>query len=232
MSDPGTPSSTEPPPGPETVASQTPARTKRPHLIRRLYDWVLHWGETPYATPALALMSFAEASFFPIPPDPLLIAMGLNNRKRAFRHATVCSVASVLGGVFGFVIGFALMAAVGQPLIDFYHAQSKFDYIVGKLEGNMNLWVFIAAFSPIPYKVFTIAAGVVASGMDGGHLTFFLWFLAASAIGRGGRFFLVSWLIHRYGERVKQIIDKYFNWCALAFAVVLVGAILLLKYIF
>lgn len=205
---------------------------KRPHLLRRLYDWVLHWAHTPYATPALAVLAFAESSFFPIPPDPLLIAMGLGKRRNAFRYATVCSVASVVGGMLGYVIGYYLMEVVGNRIIDFYNCREQFEAMVERMRPGMNLWVFVAAFSPIPYKVFTIAAGVVAFEMTGNPWPFFAGFVVASTIGRSARFFLVAWLIHRYGEPVKRFIDRYFDWCALAFAVLLVGAVLLIRYVF
>ncbi len=207
------------------------AAGRRPHLLRRLYDWTLHWAHTPYASPALALMSFAEASFFPIPPDPLLMAMALGRRDRAFRYATYCSIASVLGGIFGFVIGYFLMDYVGWPIIDFYGKQKLFHDTVDALRPGMTLWVFVAAFSPIPYKVFTIASGVVACGMTDGLGLFLGGFMLASALGRSARFFLVAWLIHRYGEPIKRFIDQYFNWCALAFVVLLVGAAYLIKYL-
>ncbi len=207
-------------------------RPKRPHVVRRLYDWVLHWADTPYATPALGLLAFAESSFFPVPPDPLLIAMGVGNRSRAFRYATVCSVASVLGGIGGFAIGYYLMEALGYRIIDFYHYRDSFEDLVAKMSPGMNLWVFAAAFSPIPYKVFTIAGGVVASGLTGGTHVFFLQFLLASALGRSARFFLVSTLIYKYGQPVRHFIEKYFDWCALAFGVVLIAAFVLVKYVF
>lgn len=204
---------------------------KRPHLLRRLYDWTLHWAHTPYASPALAVMSFAEASFFPIPPDPLLMAMALGRRERSFRYATLCSAASVLGGIFGFIIGYFFMEVAGYRIIDFYDKRAFFDKVVHEIGPWMLLWVLIAAFSPIPYKVFTIAAGIVAKDTGSGLLPFFLGFVITSTIGRSLRFFLVAWLIHRYGEPIKRLIDKYFNWFALAFAVLLVGAAYALRYL-
>jgi membrane protein YqaA with SNARE-associated domain len=210
---------------------RTDTAPKRPHFVRRLYDWVLHWADTRYAVPALALLSFAEASFFPIPPDPLLIAMGLGHRRKALRFAAVCSVASVAGGALGFVIGFYLMHLVGDPIIDFYHYREQFEAMVERMRPGMNLWVFVAAFTPIPYKVFTIAAGVVAAALPGGQAMFFGGFLLASALGRAGRFFLVSYLVYRFGDPVRRFIDRYFDWCALAFGVLLIGAILLVKYV-
>ena len=222
-------------PTPTSGKEGTPADRKppfrRPHFLRRLYDWTLHWAYTPYASPALAIMSFAEASFFPVPPDPLLMAMALGRRERSFRYATICSLASILGGILGFVIGYFLMDYVGNPIIEFYGKQEKFHEVVEALRPGMTLWVFVAAFSPIPYKVFTIAAGMVAYEMTGNPWMFFGGFVAASAIGRSARFFLVAWLIHRFGKPIERFIDKYFNWCALAFTVLLVGAAYALKYL-
>jgi len=207
------------------------AEPRRPHLLRRLYDWVLHWADTRYAVPALALLAFAESSFFPVPPDLLLIAMALGNKRRAFYYATVSSIASVLGGVLGFVIGFYLMHTVGEWILNVYHAHAAFDSMVTRLEPGMTLAVFVAAFSPIPYKVFTIAAGVVAERMTGGVWPFFAAFLVASAVGRAGRFFLVAGLIRIFGERIRRFIDRYFNWCALAFALLIVAGAVVLKYV-
>ena len=216
------------PSDPQSLPAKPP---RRPHALRRLYNWVLHWADTPYATPALATLAFAESSFFPIPPDPLLIAMGLGKRRSAFRYATVCSVASVLGGILGFVIGYYFWQFIGDDIIKFYGKEETFNYLVEETGPWMLLLVLVAAFTPIPYKVFTIAAGVYAYGMDGSPWAFFLGFVVTSALGRAGRFFLVSTLIHFFGEPVKRFIDRYFNWCALAFGVLLIGAFILVKYL-
>jgi len=216
----------------QSESASPAAKPRRAHLLRRLYDWVLHWADTPYATPALAILAFAESSFFPVPPDPLLIAMGLGKRRKSFHYATVCSVASILGGMLGFLIGLYLMETVGNRIVDFYHYRRQFDDLVALMKPGMNLWVFVAAFSPIPYKVFTIAAGVVASGMTAGRWPFFLGFVVASTLGRAGRFFVVAALVRVFGEPVKRFIDRYFNWCALAFALLAVAGVLLMRYIF
>ena len=150
----------------------------------------------------------------------------------ALGYAAVCRLASVLGGVLGFAIGYYFWQFIGDNIIQFYGKEETFNYLVKEAGPWMLLLVLVAAFTPIPYKVFTIAAGVYAFGMDDPPWIFFLGFVVTSALGRAGRFFLVAWLIRRYGERVERLIDKYFNWCALAFAVLLVGAIVLLKYLF
>ena len=128
--------------------------------VRRLYDWVLHWAHTPYGTPALILNSFAESSFFPIPPDVLLIALSVARRKKALFYALICTIASVIGGILGYYIGVALWDAVGEPIIKFYHAEETFNHL-REIFRQQSFWaVLIAAITPIPYKVFTIAAGV------------------------------------------------------------------------
>jgi membrane protein YqaA with SNARE-associated domain len=192
-------------------------------LPRRLYDWVLHWAATPYAVAALALLSFAEASFFPVPPDVLLIAMCLGMRQRALTFALVCSLASVAGGLLGYGIG---ALAWDQLSEHFYRwipgfSAAKFE----RVQALYNEWgvliVFTAGFTPIPFKLFTIVSGVMDLPI--------LPFLGASAVGRSLRFFLVAGMIYRFGEPVRAFIDRYFNWLALAFTVLLVGGFAALK---
>ena len=186
----------------------------RPNIVRRLYDWVIHWAATPWAIPALALLSFSEASFFPIPPDVLLIAMAMAAPKRAFYFAAVCSVASVGGGMLGYYIGVALMGVVGCQVVSLYHGQSTFDWLATQF-AQYDFWaVFVAAVTPIPYKIFTITAGAVGADLA----TFFF----ASALGRPVRFFAVAALIYFLGPPVKRIIDRYFNLLSVAFVVLLV----------
>lgn len=204
---------------------------KRPHLLRRLYNWVLHWAYTPHAIAALFIISFAESSFFPIPPDVLLLAMCLGCQRKAFKYATVCSVGSVLGGIAGFGIGLFLKEIVADPIINFYHYQEPFADMISKLSGDMNFYVFIAAFSPIPYKVFTIAAGVVAGSSDVNLPAFFGMFVLASAVGRSMRFFIEAALIYRYGDRIRLFIDRYFEWVALAAGILGVAGFVVIKYL-
>ncbi len=214
---------------PETAGRDRPE--KRPHLFKRLYYWVLHWAHTPYAGLALFLLAFTESSFFPLPPDPLLVAMALGNRKKAFRYAAVCSIASVLGGLFGFVIGYYLWQVIGEGIVDFYGVQEEFSRVFALLKEGINVYVLVAAFTPIPYKVFTIAAGLVAREQQVSLLPFLLGFVLASSVGRAGRFFLVATLLHFFGEPMRRFIDRYFNWCALAFGLLLIGAFVLVKYL-
>jgi membrane protein YqaA with SNARE-associated domain len=193
---------------------------KGPNPIRRLYDWVIALSEKPYAMWALFAISFAESSFFPIPPDVLLIPMVLAARTKAFRIATVCTVASVLGGLFGYYIGYALWHdAGGNPsdvanwFYDYVVPQAKFDRLSGWYTEYGFFAIFVAGLSPFPYKVITIF-----SGMNG--IPLFI-FITASITGRAARFFFVAWLLKKYGEPIKIFIDKHFNWLALAFCVLL-----------
>jgi len=192
--------------------------------FRRLYDWVLHWAYTPYAVPALFLLAFTESSFFPIPPDVLLISLALAVPKRSFRYAAICTAGSVFGGMFGYLIGLELIEAVGMPILKFYGATEKYEHI-RMLYMQYDAWaVGIAGFTPIPYKVFTIAAG--AFKID------FPVFVLASIAGRAGRFFLVALLIYKFGPPIKSFVDRYFNLLTIGFLVLLVLGFVLIKYIF
>ena len=201
-------------------------------ILRRLYDWVLHWAETPYGNPALFALSFAEASFFPIPPDPLLIALVLGLRKKAFRFAIICSLASVFGAILGYTIGyFAWWTPSGgfTSLAHFFYnnipgfSENRF-FLVKELYDQWNFWiVFTAGFTPLPYKVFTITGGAFNIN--------FPMFLFASIVSRSARFFVVTFLIWKFGEEIKGFIDKYFNLLAILFTVLLIGGFLLIKYL-
>jgi len=193
-------------------------------MIRRLYDWVMHWAETPYAVPALFTLALAESSFFPIPPDVLLIALGVSIPARSFRYALVCLIGSVIGGVLGYAIGVFGWDVIGKPIIDFYHGQEVMDSVKELYNAHGFVGVFIAALTPIPYKVFTIASG---------FFKFNFWaFCAASVCGRGLRFFAVGALIYFCGPKIKEFIDKYFNVLAIVFAVLLVGGFVLIRFVF
>ena len=192
--------------------------------LRKTYDWILHWSTTKYALPALAVLSFAESSFFPIPPDVLLIAMVVAVPMRAFRYAAVCSVASVLGGMFGYLLGWQFMDLVGTPIVQFYHLQAQWDKIGGWYE-EYNAWaVGAAGFTPLPYKVFTLAAGAFQIN--------FPVFVLASLVSRSARFFIVAGLIWKFGAPIKVFIEKYFNILSIVFIVLLFAGFLLVKYIF
>jgi len=192
-------------------------------LLRKLYDWVLHWAETPYGTPALFFLAFAESSFFPVPPDVLLIALTISVRKKAFFYALICTAGSVLGGAFGFFIGLEFWE-IGKGILLRYVTMETIDQVRFYFQ-NYEAWaVAIAGFTPIPYKVFTISAGFFR--VD------FLIFIVASILSRGARFFLVSGLLYLFGPTIRAFIDKYFNVVTYAFVVLLVGGFILVKYLF
>ena len=192
-------------------------------MLRRLYDWVIHWAETPYGGWALFVLAFAESSFFPIPPDPLLIVLVLGAPKKAFRYALICTAGSVLGGLFGYLIGVLFMEGVGMPIIHFYGLESKFEHI-RMLYQKYDAWaVGIAGFTPIPYKVFTIAAGAFNISIP--------VFLAASAISRAGRFFLVALVLYAFGPKIKPLIERYFNLLSIVFVILLIAGFIVMKYI-
>jgi membrane protein YqaA with SNARE-associated domain len=191
--------------------------------MRKLYNWVLHWAKTPYGPIALFLLSFAESSFFPIPPDVLLIALAISVPKKSFRYALNCSIASVLGGMFGYGIGVFLMDSIGIRILDLYGLMDKYEY-VQNMYMNYDAWaVGIAGFTPIPYKVFTISAGAFKIS--------FPVFILASLISRSLRFFLVAGLIYLYGKRIRTFIEKYFNLLTIIFSVLLIGGFVLIKYL-
>ncbi|MEC4675391.1 MAG: VTT domain-containing protein [Nitrospirota bacterium] len=193
-------------------------------FLKKLYDWVLHWAETPYATPALFLLAFSESSFFPVPPDVLLIALAISIPKRSFKYATICMAGSVLGGILGYGIGLYGYETVGRPIVDFYHGQEIMNAIKLKYD-QLGFWgILIAAITPIPYKVFTIASGVFEFD--------FRLFMVASVIGRSARFFLVAALIRKFGPSIRDFIEKYFNLLSLVFMVLLIGGFILIKYVF
>jgi membrane protein YqaA with SNARE-associated domain len=208
---------------PEPRPARAAAPPPRWAVHRRLYDWVLGLAHSNHGTAALFALSFAESSFFPIPPDVLQIALTLERRSRAFFYALVSTIASVLGGVAGYAIGWGLWAAVDAFFYRYVFDEAVFHRVEG-LYQRYDFWcVFIAAFTPIPYKVFTIAGGVF-------HISLPM-FILASAVGRSGRFFVVAALLWWFGPPVKSFIERYFNLLSVVFTVLLVGFFVVLKYV-
>ena len=200
------------------------------NIVKRLYDWMLSWGDSRWGALALFLFAFAESSFFPIPPDVLLIALCLGAVARSFRFAAICTAGSILGAMVGYAIGyFVWQNAAGEytALAHFFfnHVFSVEAFEkVGALYDQYNFWiVFPAGFTPLPYKIFTITGGLF-------HINFVM-FIVASIISRGLRFFLIGGLIWKFGAPIKSFIDKYFNLLAIAFTVLLVGSFFLLGYV-
>jgi membrane protein YqaA with SNARE-associated domain len=215
-------------------------------VLKRLYAWVVGWAETRWGTPALGVLSFTEASFFPIPADPLLVAMCLGNRRRSLWYAFVCTAASVAGGVLGWFIGMALfgvvvdvITAVGADTSWFGSAESGagvsapgrdlvfypdgyFYQVQEQFKNNAFLAYFSAALSPIPYKVFTIAGGLFNVSLP--------MLILGSIVGRGLRFFALGLLIFLFGDRVKPLLEKYFEWISIAIVVLVVLFFVVLRY--
>lgn len=191
--------------------------------LKKLYDWVLHWAETPYGTPALFLLAFAESSFFPVPPDILLMALSLSIPKKAFKYAAVCTIGSVLGGAFGFFLGYQFWE-IGKSILFNYVNEADFEAIRHYFQDYEAWAVGIAGFTPIPYKVFTISAGFFRVN--------FPIFVAASLVSRAARFFLVAGMIYYFGPSIKGFIDKYFNLLTFIFFALLILGFMAIKYAF
>ncbi|MFO7754090.1 MAG: YqaA family protein [Desulfobacteraceae bacterium] len=193
-------------------------------MLRRLYDWVLQWSERPGGSWALFIIAFCESSFFPIPPDILLIALAVGSPGKAFRFAFICSAGSVLGACLGYFIGWQFMDMIGRHIIEFYHLTEKMAHI----ETLFNRWdawaISIAGFTPLPFKLFTISAGAF-------HINLPV-FILASTFSRTLRFMILSLLIFLFGPGIKRFIDRYFNPLAVTFTVLLVAGFVAVKYLF
>jgi membrane protein YqaA with SNARE-associated domain len=195
----------------------------RPGPVRRLYDWTLSWAHRPGGARALFGLSLAESSFFPIPPDVLLMALALGKPKRALWFALICTAGSVLGAIVGYGIGLVLFEQVGRPVLEFYGAMDKY-HAVGELyRENLVVALGTAAFTPIPYKVFTIAAGSFEIPV--------VPFVLISVVGRGLRFFAVAGLIRVFGAPIKLFIDRYFNTLSFVFVALLIGGFVVVRYL-
>ncbi|MHA6267726.1 YqaA family protein [uncultured Aliiroseovarius sp.] len=192
-------------------------------MIRRLYDWTMGLADTRHALWALALVAFVESSVFPIPPDVLMIPMIIARPSRAFVIATVALVASVIGGAFGYFIGWGLFESVGQPVLEFYGKTDEF----GHFADTYNKWgawaVLIAGVTPFPYKVITILSG--STGLNFGV------FMVASVIARGLRFFVVATLLWKFGAPIRDFIERRLGLMFILFVVILLGGFYMVKYL-
>lgn len=204
-----------------TESTPPPAPEGKKGWSRRLYDYCLKWAGTPYALPALCVMSFAESSFFPLPPDALLLPMCFAKPKRSFVYATACVLASVLGGILGYYIGYALWGQVSHWFIPRIFSQAAFDKVASMYVGNAFLIIAAKGLTPIPFKIVTITAGVVKIP--------FGEFVAASIVCRGIRFYAEATLIFFFGEKVRPIVEKYLTALMFAAFVLLVGGFVLIK---
>lgn len=192
-------------------------------MLRRLYDWVMALAAGRQAPYALAGVSFAESSFFPIPPDVMLIPMVVANRKAAWRTATICTIASVLGGLFGYFLGAFLFEPLARPIIEFYHYGEAFERLQQWFADYGLLIVFAAGFTPVPYKVFTIASGFAGLALP--------VFIIGSIISRGARFFIVAGLLYLYGEPIRIFIEKRLGLMTVIFTVLLIGGFVAIRYL-
>lgn len=202
------------------------------NILRKTYDWVLHWAETKWGPVALFILAFCESSFFPVPPDVLLIALCLGASTKSLRYALICTLGSICGALLGYGIGhFSWIGSNGEFTA---FANFFFNHIPGfthsvynsiaELYKQYDFWiVFTAGFTPIPYKVITITSGVFDIN--------FVIFIIASIISRGARFIIIGGLIWKFGPTIKKFIDKYFNLLAVLFTLLLVGGFLLFKFI-
>ncbi|MGI6370363.1 MAG: DedA family protein [Ignavibacteria bacterium] len=194
-------------------------------ILHKSRIWMESFAEKRQAMWFLFLLSLAEASFFPIPPDILLLAMGVATPKKAFKIAAVTSIGSVIGAMLGYFIGFALFETIGSYIVEIYNGQEVWKVIVEKYNSEIGVWFLAgAAFSPIPFKIATIAAG--ATTMP------FLQFIIVCIIGRSLRFFAEAVVIYFFGEKAKDILEKYFDKITIAFLLLIILGFVLVKYIF
>jgi len=191
------------------------------NLLRSLYNWTLKKAEHKYSSWVLSIVSFAESSFFPIPPDVLLIPMIIAKRTKAWTYAFICTLSSVLGGVAGYAIGFFVFNSIGTLIIEFYHLTNSFNTFENYYREYGVLIVLGAGFTPFPFKFITIASGFFS-------LNIFL-FIFTAFIARGFRFYLLAILLFIFGEKIKFLIDKYFNILAVLFFILLIGSFMLIK---
>ncbi len=205
------------------VGSIPSTPTKQMKFLRSLYNWTLAKAEHKYASWILAVISFAESSFFPIPPDILLIPMIIAKRVKAWTYAFISTFSSVLGGILGYAIGYFFYNSIGSLIVNAYHLSNSFNIFESYYNEYGILIVLGAGFTPFPFKFITIASGVF-------NLNIFL-FIVTAIIARGLRFYLLAGLLFIFGEKIKLLIDKYFNMLAILFFIFLVGSVLLVKII-
>ncbi len=193
-------------------------------MLRRIYDWCIEAAHKPYALWIMGAVSFAESSFFPVPPDVMLIPMSLARPRRAWLYAVVCTVTSVLGGLLGYAIGAGLYDSVGQWLMQLYGLTDKVEAFRASY-AEWGAWIIIGkGLTPIPYKLVTITSGFAGYN---------LWlFLLCSLVARGGRFFIVAILLNRYGDTIRAQIEKRLGlWVAIGAAVLALGFVIAFKLV-
>ncbi|MDT8335384.1 MAG: YqaA family protein [Desulfurivibrionaceae bacterium] len=190
-------------------------------LLHRLYEWTLDWLQTPYGVWVLFFVAVAESSFFPIPPDVFLMALCISCPEKSFRYASICAAGSVLGGMFGYGLGFWFMDIIGSRIIEIYGLADKYQ-LVQELYQKYDAWaVGVAGFTPLPYKVFTITAGAFKIN--------FPTFVAVSLLSRSARFFLVAGLIYHFGAPIRTFIERYLNLLTIILLALLLAGFVLVK---
>jgi len=193
-------------------------------FIRKTYNWCINIASHPKASLMLGGLAFAESSFFPVPPDITLIPMCIARRDKAFMYATITTVASVVGGVFGYFIGMFLFETIGKSILGFYGLLDQFSHFK-ELYNNYGAWiVFAGGYTPIPYKVITIASGVAQMSLPS--------FIITSILGRAMRFYLEAFLLWKYGSPIQEFIEKYLGIITFVLMIALIGGFVALKYIF
>lgn len=198
-------------------------KVQRPNIIRRLYDWVVSWADSPYGLVALFLIALVESSVFPIPPDVLLIALAFGAPKRAFKFALICTAGSVIGALVGYMIGAFFFETIGMWVVNTYGLETHVAKVTELYHENAFTALMVAGFTPIPFKLFTILAGMVKIPIT--------TLVIASAISRTGRFVVVAGVIYFMGPKAKTFIDKYFDLLTVLFTVLLIGGFVLVKYL-
>ena len=193
------------------------------NILRKTYDWTIEKSKSPKAVWFLSLVSFTESSIFPIPPDIILIPMIIAKRINAFFYALVCTISSVIGGIIGYCIGFFFFNSLGILIINYYGLQNQFNNFEQYYQ-LFGIWLVLGAgFTPFPFKFITIASGVFNLNI--------LLFIITAVVARGLRFYLIAGLLFVFGEKIKVLIDKYFNILAILFFILLIGSVLLIKFI-
>ena len=193
------------------------------NILRKLYDWTIEKSKSPKAVWFLSLVSFTESSIFPIPPDIILIPMIIAKRINAFFYALVCTISSVIGGVIGYCIGFFFFNNLGILIINYYGLQDQFNNFEQYYQ-LFGIWLVLGAgFTPFPFKFITIASGFFGFNI--------FIFILASLIARGLRFYILAFLLKIYGQTIEKLIDKYFNLLAILFFILLIGFILIIKFL-
>ena len=201
--------------------SEEQPNEKKPNAVRRLYNWVVSWADSPFGVWALFFIALVESSVFPIPPDVLLLALAFGAPKKSFRFAAVCAVGSVVGALVGYYLGYYFFETIGMWVVETYGSPEKVEKIKAGYEQNAFGLLMLAGFSPIPFKLFTIFSGMMKIPLS--------TLVIASGLSRTARFMLVATFVYFLGDKAKEFIDKYFDILTIVFSALLVGGFVVLK---